>query len=80
VTVNNNITKLSALVSGDRCRVITIDKDPEIRSRLNTMGISSGSAIEVLTGAKDSNFLVGVGNTRIALEFDLTAAITVQKI
>jgi hypothetical protein len=34
----------------------------------------------VLTGAKDSNFLVGVGNTRIALEFDLTAAITVQKI
>ena len=72
--------KLSKMNSGEKCRVIAVENDSEIRVRLNDLGVVSGSLIEVLTGSKDSNFLVGIGNTRIGLEYKLAEAITVQRI
>jgi Fe2+ transport system protein FeoA len=44
------------------------------------MGIASGATVEVFTGSKDTNFLIGIGNTRLGLEYKLANAITVQKL
>jgi Fe2+ transport system protein FeoA len=77
--------RLSALVDGEEARIIGIDHtmqqhDSEIRSRLHNMGLASGVFISVISGRRGSNYLLGVGNSRIAIESELAETIMVEKI
>jgi Fe2+ transport system protein FeoA len=76
----SSILKLSRMKKGEKCRVVSFENDAEIRSRLNDMGLATGSLVEVLTGGENSNYLISVGNTRIGIEPELAEAITVQTI
>ncbi len=74
----NRISRLSDIPRNRKARVISLDNNPDIRSRLNNMGISAGAVVEVLTGSDKANYLVSTGNTRIGMEPFLAQAITVQ--
>ncbi len=72
----SKITRLAQLRSGTRARIISFDHNPEVRSRLNSMGLSEGVVVEVL--ADSGNYLVSAGRTRIGIEPILAQTITVQ--
>ncbi len=71
---------MSVLKAGDTCRIIAFDHNEEVTSRLHHLGIAQGEVLVVISGSAGSNFLVGAGNNRIALEANLADAITVQRI
>ncbi len=76
----NNIIPLSGLGNHEKGRVLSFSSDPEILSRLHSMGLAAGAVVEVLAGSESSNYLVSIGNTRIGIEPKLAKAVTVQKL
>ncbi len=76
----SEIKKLSELGKNEKGRVVGLSNEPEIRNRLQNMGLATGSVVEILAGSSNSNYLVSIGNTRIGLELNLADAITVQKL
>ena len=73
------MTRLSALASGARARVVLLA--PELRERgdrLASMGFAPGSEIELLQ--KRPAFVVEAGETRLALDAEVANHIYVQKV
>ena len=74
------VIKLSEMKKSEKGLVLTFDHNPEIRNRLNNMGLVEGSLVQVLTGSESSNYLISIGNTRIGIEPHLASAITIQRL
>ncbi len=74
----SRISRLSDLPRHCRARIISFAGSADIHARLNTMGLSAGMVVEVLSGSASANYLVSTGNTRIGMEPVLAQAITVQ--
>jgi Fe2+ transport system protein FeoA len=73
------ITTLSQLKDGQEARIVALRHDSQgMIARLNHLGLSAGLVVTIVAGGKGADFLVKVGDSRIALEPSLAEAITVQ--
>jgi Fe2+ transport system protein FeoA len=77
--VDERITPLAELLTGERARIIAMNGGTETEKRLSDMGLALDSEIEVLVAGNRSPLLVAAGETRLAIELDLAKQVRVRR-
>lgn len=70
---------LSFLAEGEKGVVTKLNGGRTFLEKMNSMGISQGESIEVLSGTPGQALLVMIGNSRLALGFGLANKIEIEK-
>lgn len=74
-----SLLPLSFLSEGEKGIVAKLNGGRTFMEKMNSMGISPGESIEVLTGTPGQALLVMIGNSRLALGFGLANKIEIEK-
>lgn len=70
---------LPFLSEGEKGVVVRFNGGRSFMEKMNSMGITPGEVIEVLTGSPGQALLVMIGNSRLALGFGLANKIEIEK-
>ncbi len=70
---------LSMLNEGERARVVRVSGDEAVRKHLGSLGIVAGTVVKAV-GSSHGNMIIGVHDSRLAVNEDLARRIHVEPI
>jgi Fe2+ transport system protein A len=75
---SSKICKLDTLGASQRATVIGLNASNDLQGRLMGMGLTIGATVEVLQKGRFKPLLISVGESRIALGYDIANMVLVE--
>lgn len=78
--MNGNLMPLSMLSIGEKAELVDVRGGHGIRMRLASMGLNSGTMVEMVQNAMPGPVILGVMDTRLAIGRGMAQKILVRKV